>query len=83
MSYETTSVVAGLFYNFTFVKMRGPNKSIETENGAIWQESQPQKHVYTFMGGGWAEGWWLNCSSLSGSSSGSACSRWCHAPVTT
>ena len=31
-SYETAGVSFGLFLNFTFVTMRGPNKTIETEN---------------------------------------------------
>ena len=30
-SYETAGVSFGLFLNFTFVTMRGPNKTIETE----------------------------------------------------
>ena len=30
-SYETAGVLFGLFLNFTFVTMRGPNKTIETE----------------------------------------------------
>ena len=28
MLYGTNSVIAGLFYNFTNVKMKGPNKSL-------------------------------------------------------
>ena len=31
MSYETASVMSGLFLNYTFVYMRGPHKTIETE----------------------------------------------------
>ena len=35
MSYETLLVIAGLFFNFTIVKMRGPNKSLN-----IWNDSK-------------------------------------------
>ena len=28
MSHETANHITGLFYNFTFVKMKGPNKII-------------------------------------------------------
>ena len=32
MSHETANHITGLFYNFTFVKMKGPNKiNFETE----------------------------------------------------
>ena len=27
-SHQTTSVIAGLFYNFAFVEMKGPNKTL-------------------------------------------------------
>ena len=27
----TTSTIAGLFYNFIFIKMKGPNKLLKTE----------------------------------------------------
>ena len=30
-SYKTASVIVGLFYNFTNVKMKGPNKLFEIE----------------------------------------------------
>ena len=35
--YETAGVSFGLFLNFTFVNMRGPNKTIETETVIITQ----------------------------------------------
>ena len=28
MSHETANPIAGLFYNFTFVEMKGPNKMV-------------------------------------------------------
>ena len=32
MSYEALSVIDGLFFKFTNVKLNGPNKSIESSN---------------------------------------------------
>ena len=48
--YETASVIVGLLYNFTNVKMRGPNKQLEmkkqfyatTLNIRIWA----MQHTY-------------------------------------
>ena len=41
MSHETLLVIAGIFFNFTIVKMRGPNKSLNIKNiqmlGSIWK----------------------------------------------
>ena len=31
-SYETAGVSFGLFLNFTYVKMRGPNKQLKLKN---------------------------------------------------
>ena len=40
-SYKTARVMLGLFLNFTFVTMRGPNKTIETEK-KIWDSNPTQ-----------------------------------------
>ena len=37
-------VTVGLFYNFTYVKMKGPNKQIETETEVQnWHEHYEQQ----------------------------------------
>ena len=32
MSYEALSVIDGLFFKFTYVKLKGPNKSIKSSS---------------------------------------------------
>ena len=50
MSHETANHITGLFYNFTFVKMKGPNKIIfetKLKNSLInFESNRAKKHGF-------------------------------------